>query len=388
MKRFQLTGRGRGVLASGTGLVLAAIATGSPVLWSASWLAITTVAAAIVWSWWLQRRVRLERGPIPAVVGAGQPVSLTITVSTTVSTGGSALLSGIFPDWATSLGAHGRVGLSPASKPIELSSTPRFRGQYKWPDLVAEIPDPFGLVHSRNWSATLSHTIVLPAVQPLGQLGLAPITESGEQTGNTVSVGHWPLTDQGGNPIPRDYRIGDDLRRIHWPATARLGEPMVRAEDAELGRRAVVVLDTEVRDYVDSAAFERAITVVASVAVALIGQGWSIRCRRSSGTDLTEESWLHTDRGLLQLLTALALLDGPDTTRTIGYEDSMDALILVAGARTPLGTIPNSMTECVLVATDRHPPEASGFLGTYVRWLGDVPLSVAWRTARRVGVAP
>ena len=42
----------------------------------------------------------------------------------------------------------------------------------------------------------------------------------------------------------REYRDGDDLRRIHWPATARTGELMVRQEDRPAKRRAVVVLDT------------------------------------------------------------------------------------------------------------------------------------------------
>ena len=42
----------------------------------------------------------------------------------------------------------------------------------------------------------------------------------------------------------REYRDGDDLRRIHWPATARTGELMVRQEDRPAKRRAVVVLDS------------------------------------------------------------------------------------------------------------------------------------------------
>ena len=41
----------------------------------------------------------------------------------------------------------------------------------------------------------------------------------------------------------REYRDGDDLRRIHWPATARTGDLMVRQEDRPAKRRAVVLLD-------------------------------------------------------------------------------------------------------------------------------------------------
>ena len=42
----------------------------------------------------------------------------------------------------------------------------------------------------------------------------------------------------------REYRDGDDLRRIHWPATARTGDLMVRQEDRPAKRRAVVLLDS------------------------------------------------------------------------------------------------------------------------------------------------
>ena len=41
----------------------------------------------------------------------------------------------------------------------------------------------------------------------------------------------------------REYRDGDDLRRIHWPATARTGDLMVRQEDRPARRRAMILLD-------------------------------------------------------------------------------------------------------------------------------------------------
>src|SRR5205823_12945703 len=42
----------------------------------------------------------------------------------------------------------------------------------------------------------------------------------------------------------REYRLGDDLRRIHWRSTARRGELMVRREEQPWQSRAVVLLDS------------------------------------------------------------------------------------------------------------------------------------------------
>ena len=45
----------------------------------------------------------------------------------------------------------------------------------------------------------------------------------------------------------REYRHGDDLRRVHWRSTARVGELMVRREEQPWESRATVMLDTRGR---------------------------------------------------------------------------------------------------------------------------------------------
>ncbi len=44
--------------------------------------------------------------------------------------------------------------------------------------------------------------------------------------------------------IPRAYRDGDELRRVHWRSTARYGELMVRREEQRWRNRAMLLLDT------------------------------------------------------------------------------------------------------------------------------------------------
>ena len=42
----------------------------------------------------------------------------------------------------------------------------------------------------------------------------------------------------------REYRHGDDLRKVHWRATARTGELMVRLEERPWRAQATLLLDT------------------------------------------------------------------------------------------------------------------------------------------------
>src|SRR3712207_9395429 len=44
--------------------------------------------------------------------------------------------------------------------------------------------------------------------------------------------------------LVREYRQGDDVRRIHWRSTARLGDLMVRREEQSWAPSASIVLDS------------------------------------------------------------------------------------------------------------------------------------------------
>ena len=66
----------------------------------------------------------------------------------------------------------------------------------------------------------------------------------------------------------REYRDGDDLRRIHWPASARTSGLMVRQEDRPAKRRAVVILDCRASGHAGSGrsgSLEWCVTTAASV---------------------------------------------------------------------------------------------------------------------------
>ena len=72
--------------------------------------------------------------------------------------------------------------------------------------------------------------------------------------------------------VPRAYRDGDELRRVHWRSTARYGELMVRREEQRWRNRAVLFLDTRQNGHGGrgpASSFEYAISAAASIGVHL-----------------------------------------------------------------------------------------------------------------------
>ena len=72
--------------------------------------------------------------------------------------------------------------------------------------------------------------------------------------------------------MPRAYRDGDELRRVHWRSTARYGELMVRREEQRWRNRAVLFLDTRRGAHGGrgpASSFEYAVSAAASIGVHL-----------------------------------------------------------------------------------------------------------------------
>jgi uncharacterized protein (DUF58 family) len=96
----------------------------------------------------------------------------------------------------------------------------------------------------------------------------------------------------------REYRVGDDLRRIHWRSTARVDELMVRREEQPHQSRATLVLDTRSTAHRGSgpaSSFEYAVSAAASVASHLGGLGFTVRLL-TDDVRATEATW--HDRGV------------------------------------------------------------------------------------------
>jgi uncharacterized protein (DUF58 family) len=101
--------------------------------------------------------------------------------------------------------------------------------------------DPFGLFHAERRLPDVVPFAVFPRVWPVAgieKLGarssLAPQEATSPRSGQSLAyLG------------VRDYRPGDDLRRIHWPATARRGAPAVKEHEVDLVPYFTLFLDLD-----------------------------------------------------------------------------------------------------------------------------------------------
>src|SRR5204863_1910812 len=109
----------------------------------------------------------------------------------------------------------------------------------------------------------------------------------------------------------REYKPGDDLRRIVWRATARTGTVMVREAEQGITDHVTVLLDTDrgahSRDGDDlSESFETAVRAVGSLAIRHLREGYQVKVEANGGS-LTRH--LRGATSQLAMLDALARVE-------------------------------------------------------------------------------
>jgi uncharacterized protein (DUF58 family) len=149
------------------------------------------------------------------------------------------------------------------------------RGRYDVGPLMVRLTDPFGLCELTRSFPSVDQLTVTPEVVPLPAVRLA-----GEYTGAGESRARSVAVHGEDDAATREYRHGDDLRRVHWRSTAHVGELMVRREEQPWESRATVVLDTRSfahRGEGPAASFEWAVSGAASIAMHLRHAGFKMR---------------------------------------------------------------------------------------------------------------
>jgi uncharacterized protein (DUF58 family) len=182
----------------------------------------------------------------------------------------------------------------------------RRRGKYQVGPLKIFMSDPFGLARARVESSGRSELVVYPHVEELDASHLlSQGVGSGESTARQLHRSAAEFYTM------REYVTGDDLRRIHWPSVAKTGQLMIRQDESTRRSTATIFLDNrvEVLGPVGSAAFERAVSVAASLGVAFIRSGFAAHLATSEGLphQVSEEA-------LLDAMAAVTLNQGRHTT--------------------------------------------------------------------------
>jgi uncharacterized protein (DUF58 family) len=145
------------------------------------------------------------------------------------------------------------------------------RGKFEIGPIRLRVADSFGLVELERSASGRTTFVVTPRVVTLSRTVISR-TWAGEGEGRAR------LTSTAGEDdvIPREYRDGDELRRVHWRSTARYGELMVRREEQRWRNRATIFLDTRSRSHMGAgmaSSFEAAVSAAASVGVHVAREG-------------------------------------------------------------------------------------------------------------------
>ncbi|MEI2779581.1 MAG: DUF58 domain-containing protein [Tetrasphaera sp.] len=262
-----------------------------------------------------------EREVIPSRVRIDETSDVTLVVTNAGSSATPILMAEEQLDYA--LGDRPRF-VVPRLGPGERQLLPyrvrcNVRGRHRLGPLGLRVTDPFDLTVRLAVVADMGELIVLPRVLDLTGGG----TSGGLGTEGTIP--HMVALHGEDDVSVREYRDGDDLRRIHWPATARTGDLMVRQEDRPAKRRAVVLLDD--REVTSSGprtagSFEWAVTAVASICAMLIDAGLSTHLIHGGGClEAATEEPLDLD----DLLESLALAEpGPSDAFSQGLSIAAD----------------------------------------------------------------
>ncbi|HEY7222421.1 MAG TPA: DUF58 domain-containing protein [Micromonosporaceae bacterium] len=281
-----LTTRGRSFLAAAVAAGISAFVLGERDLLRVAILLAALPLAAVAYVGLTRYRLSCTRtvDPIRAPVGIPARVMLRLSNLSRLPTG-TMLLEDRLP---YALGSRPRLVLErlggQRASTVAYSVRAEVRGRYEVGPLIVRLTDPFGLCELTRSFSTVSHLTVVPQVIPLPNVRLA-----GEYAGSGDSRSRSVAVHGEDDVATREYRHGDDLRRVHWRSTARMGELMVRREEQPWESRATIVLDNRRaghRGEGPTASFEWAVSAAASVAIHLRHSGYRIRLVSGGGIDI------------------------------------------------------------------------------------------------------
>ncbi len=225
--------------------------------------------------------------------------------------------------------------------------------------------DLFGLAQRSCEAAPMTEIVVVPWHQvispPAGSGGTGVVSEIVRVRSLASAAGEFRGL--------RDYVEGDDLRRIHWKASARSEQLKVREVDAAGIRRCTVVLDRAGGQY-DASAFERAVSVAASITLAA---ATSMPTRLYSGPGLDVRG---PDAGITGLRALAGATAGDDLDvdhLTVPTIDGFGLVVLVTGAvgsaaHTALRGRANPAEIMVVVACSTPPPRGDRLAVDATSW--------------------
>jgi len=327
------SGRGLAVLGTGVAMWVA-----SRVVGSAGMEVVAIGLAALpflagLFVRWGRTRLLIHRRLSDVRVPPGTRVTVRLDVENQAPVPSSFLL--IEDRVPATLGRPARLVVSgvPAHGRQEVAYTvlPQTRGRYRMGPLTIDVSDPFVLTRQRLEFDELDDLLVTPEIEDLVS---APDEGFGPSWGATRARQLFRTGEE--YYTMRAYQLGDDLRRIHWPSVARTGDLMIRQDESSRRASGLVFLDNRGHSLGQShsPAFERAVSVAATLGTLLARRGFALRLgtTESPPAPMNEERFLDSLAGISH---ASARSVGPSlaTVRTAASSDT--SLVYVAAPPAP-----------------------------------------------------
>lgn len=297
--RPRLTLRGWGICAASAAAFLAASIISNRDLLTLACLLAAMPGTALVYVH--RRRVSLDvfRSFSPDVVAVGSVCVVTLDIrnrarrpmSATLAHDENAMGQDVPVLVVPVLASARRGSVEPRSHAVlRYSLTPTARGIHAVGPLVVRKRDLLGLVY---WDRAFGGTQPIAVVPAVTQFEVDPFSIGGSD--GAVDTTRLASTGGADDTLPREYRPGDAMRRVHWRATARHGDLMVRQDEQQNDPECWILLDNRLTSYngqvirlgsgaqgVTTAAFEWAVAMTASLAVHTQQEGYLARVVHTS----------------------------------------------------------------------------------------------------------
>src|SRR6516225_3131002 len=263
------TTRGRAFVAAGAAAGILGLGLGQRTLLSIGGVLFILPVLSVLAASRTRYRIAWARTITPTRVPAGQTASVAIQLDNVSRLPTGLLLAEDAVPY--SIGSRPRFILDRiepgGSRRLSYPIQPDHRGKFVIGPLHVRVADAFGLAKGGSTAAPPVTLVVTPTVTALPHSALAGswLGEGDARASTAAAAGEDDV-------VPRAYREGDELRRVHWRSTARYGELMVRREEQRWRNRAVLFLDTRQNAHGGrgpASSFEYAISAAASIGVHL-----------------------------------------------------------------------------------------------------------------------
>ncbi|MDH5373538.1 MAG: DUF58 domain-containing protein [Acidimicrobiia bacterium] len=265
-----LTDRGWAALGASLALVVLWVALGETEL-LATGLFLTVAALSA----WLYTRlsspaVRVVRHLRPTLVSEGDQALVRTAVT---NTGRWSIFNPTIEDEVVELGSA-RFAAARLKPQTTTTGTYQIlcrpRGVYQVGPTRITLSDPLRFAQKTVATGEADRLVVYPTIEPLDDY---PVVRGRDPS---MHAARPEFSHRGGEDFftLREYRTGDDLRRVHWPSSAKRDELMIRQLETPWQSRAMVVLDAREERYDNPAEFEMAVRGAASVVRHLYATGF------------------------------------------------------------------------------------------------------------------